>query len=150
MDEIIIEKDSDLTEEVRFHAVREILKKGRCLVEFTKVDGTSRSMVCTLNEELMNSVGRVISDDVVDITTNFNVVTVWSLENSAWRAMRVMNIKSVKLSPESWTLDVEEDAETGDSILTFPPDMLEKTGWKEGDTLEWEDNKDGSWSLKKV
>lgn len=49
----------------------------------------------------------------------------------------------------SWTLTVEEDPETGDAILQFPPDLLEQTGWKEGDTLEWLDNKDGSWSLTK-
>lgn len=150
MDEIIIEKDSDLTEEARFHAVREVLKKGRCIVDFTKVDGTSRSMICTLNEELMNVVGRVISDDVVDITTNFNVVTVWSLENSAWRAMRVMNIQKVKLLPDSWTVTVEEDPETGEIILPLPPDMLAAAGWKDGDTLEWEEGTDGGWFLKKV
>jgi hypothetical protein len=48
-----------------------------------------------------------------------------------------------------WTLTVQEDPETGDCILQFPDDLLEQAGWKEGDTLEWQDNKDGSWSLKK-
>lgn len=50
---------------------------------------------------------------------------------------------------QNWTLNVEEDPETGDAMLTFPPDLLEKAGWKEGDTLEWIDRKDGSWELKK-
>ena len=49
----------------------------------------------------------------------------------------------------SWTLTVEEDPETGDAILQFSPDLLEQTGWKEGDTLEWIDRGDGSWQLKK-
>ena len=49
----------------------------------------------------------------------------------------------------SWTLTVEEDPETGDAILQFPPDLMEKTGWKEGDTLEWRDRGDGSWLLEK-
>ena len=48
-----------------------------------------------------------------------------------------------------WALTVEEDPETGDGILTFPPDLLEATGWKEGDTLEWIDLKNGSWQLQK-
>lgn len=48
-----------------------------------------------------------------------------------------------------WTLTVEEDPETGDAIIQFPPDLLEIAGWKEGDILEWIDNKDGSWSLVK-
>jgi len=49
----------------------------------------------------------------------------------------------------TWTLTVEEDLETGDAILQFPPDLLEQAGWKEGDTLEWTDRGDGSWSLEK-
>ena len=51
---------------------------------------------------------------------------------------------------KSWTLNVEEDPETGDYMLTFPPDLLEQAGWKEGDNLNWIDQKDGSWLLKKV
>jgi hypothetical protein len=49
----------------------------------------------------------------------------------------------------SWTLTVEEDPETGDGILTFPEDLLESAGWKEGDCIQWIDLKDGSWQLKK-
>lgn len=50
----------------------------------------------------------------------------------------------------SWTITVEEDPETGDLILPLPADMLVMQGWFEGDTLEWHDNGDGSWSLTKV
>ena len=38
---------------------------------------------------------------------------------------------------------------SNDGILTFSPELLEATGWKEGDVLEWIDNKDGSFSLVK-
>lgn len=48
-----------------------------------------------------------------------------------------------------WTLDVQEDPETGDLILQFPQEFLDLQGWKEGDILLWTDNKDGSWSLTK-
>jgi hypothetical protein len=50
---------------------------------------------------------------------------------------------------KSWTIVVQEDPETGDAILEFPPDMLEATGWREGDTLTWTDVGNGSWSLSK-
>jgi hypothetical protein len=50
----------------------------------------------------------------------------------------------------SWTLTVEEDPETGDRIITFPPDLLETAGWKEGDTLKWIDLNNGSWQLEKI
>jgi hypothetical protein len=55
------------------------------------------------------------------------------------------------LKLKSWTLNVEEANDgSGDAILTFPPDLLEQAGWKEGDNLNWIDQKDGSWLLKKV
>jgi hypothetical protein len=50
---------------------------------------------------------------------------------------------------KSWILNVEEDKDTGDAILIFPPDLLEAAELKEGDNLHWIDNKDGSWSIIK-
>lgn len=50
----------------------------------------------------------------------------------------------------SWTVTVEEDTETGELILPLPQEMLNSKGWKEGDELEWIDNKDGSWTLEKI
>ena len=49
----------------------------------------------------------------------------------------------------SWTIEVQEDPDSGDCILEFPPDMLEQAGWKEGDVLDWKDNGDGSFMLTK-
>ena len=53
------------------------------------------------------------------------------------------------MTKKSWSLTVEEDPATEDCIITFPPDLLEAAGWKEGDTIEWTDLKDGSWQLTK-
>jgi len=50
----------------------------------------------------------------------------------------------------SWTIILEEDSQTGDLILPLPDDLMESAGWKEGDTLEWIDNKNGSWTLRKL
>jgi hypothetical protein len=47
------------------------------------------------------------------------------------------------------TVKLEEDPESGDLIMPFPEGMLEELGWKEGDTLNWKDNNDGSFSLTK-
>jgi hypothetical protein len=54
-------------------------------------------------------------------------------------------------SKTSWTVTVEE-AEDGseDLVMPLPQEMLDQVGWIEGDTLEWIDNKDGSWSIQKV
>jgi bifunctional DNA-binding transcriptional regulator/antitoxin component of YhaV-PrlF toxin-antitoxin module len=50
---------------------------------------------------------------------------------------------------KSWTLTIEQDPETGDLVLPFTQEILDELQWKEGDVLEWIDNKDGSWSLEK-
>ena len=47
----------------------------------------------------------------------------------------------------TYSMTVKKDPETEDLILEFPDSLMETTGWKIGDTLEWVDNKDGSWSL---
>jgi len=47
-----------------------------------------------------------------------------------------------------WTLEVQESP-TGDQFIEFPPEALAEVGWKDGDTIEWTDLGNGSWSLKK-
>lgn len=50
-----------------------------------------------------------------------------------------------------WTITLEEaDDGSGDLVMPLPQDLLDDAGWKEGDTLKWIDNNDGTWSLKKV
>jgi hypothetical protein len=58
--------------------------------------------------------------------------------------------KENTMANKNWTLTTEEDPDDSEGlILTFPPDLLESVGWKAGDTLDWKDNGDGSWSLTK-
>lgn len=54
------------------------------------------------------------------------------------------------MANKSWTISLEEDPETGDLILPLNDDILEGTGWKTDDNIEWIDNKDGSWTMKKI
>jgi len=54
------------------------------------------------------------------------------------------------MANKSWTISLEEDPETGDLILPLNDDILEQTGWKTGDNIDWTDNKDGSWTMKKI
>lgn len=44
----------------------------------------------------------------------------------------------------------QEDPETGDLILPLPQELLDQMGWKEGDSLQWLQNDDGSWYIKKL
>jgi hypothetical protein len=45
--------------------------------------------------------------------------------------------KFVKIGENRWALEVEEDPETKELMLTFPPEALAQVGWDFGDTLEW-------------
>ena len=54
------------------------------------------------------------------------------------------------MANKTWTISLEKDPETGDLILPLNDDILEGTGWKTGDNIEWIDNKDGSWTMKKI
>lgn len=51
---------------------------------------------------------------------------------------------------DKWTITLEDaDDGSGDLVLPLPDDLMEGAGWKEGDTLEWIDNKNGTWTLRK-
>ena len=50
--------------------------------------------------------------------------------------------------PNSWTVELEEDETTGELVLPFPPELLSQMGWAPGTELWWEDNNDGSFSIR--
>lgn len=49
---------------------------------------------------------------------------------------------------KTWVVNVEED-ENGDAYIQLPEEVLQHANLKEGDTVIWTDNKDGSWTLQK-
>jgi hypothetical protein len=48
-----------------------------------------------------------------------------------------------------YTIPVEED-EHGECFITLPEELLDETGWVEGDLLEYTEEIDGSIYIKKV
>lgn len=42
-----------------------------------------------------------------------------------------------KIGENSWQVELEEDPETHELMMTIPPDALAQVGWDFGDTLEW-------------
>ena len=57
--------------------------------------------------------------------------------------------KKEQVNNTRYEVITEEDPNTGDIILPIPPELLERMGWKEGDTLEWKQTDNGSWILSK-
>ena len=48
----------------------------------------------------------------------------------------------------NWDLEVQYDQEL-EHFIILPDEALNQVGWKPGDVIEWIDNGDGSWTLKK-
>jgi hypothetical protein len=59
-----------------------------------------------------------------------------------------MNEPYKKINDSQWVLTVQENGQTKELFLQFPEEAINQVGWSEGDTLEWMDNGDGSWTLK--
>ena len=51
---------------------------------------------------------------------------------------------------KSWTITLEEaDDGSGDLVLPLTDEIMAEAGWQIGDTLEWIDNQNGTWSIRK-
>ena len=48
---------------------------------------------------------------------------------------------------KSYLLDIQEDSEG--QFIVLPEEELEALDWHAGDVLEWLDNSDGSWTIRK-
>ncbi len=62
--------------------------------------------------------------------------------------LNAVGLKVMAMENKTWTLSVEE-GEDGDQYITLPEEVLQQLNLREGDTVEWIDNKDGSWTLVK-
>jgi hypothetical protein len=49
-----------------------------------------------------------------------------------------------------WRLPVEMDGPSGEYFITFPDDLLEAAELEEGNEVYWQDNGDGTFTLRKV
>ena len=71
---------------------------------------------------------------------------------SAWNGFWEEELKQDKVV--KWVLPIEEveDGDTGEQeyFITFPDDLLEAANLKPGQEVEWVDNLDGSYLLRKV
>ena len=52
--------------------------------------------------------------------------------------------------PKTWTVEIQMDGLTGDAIIPIPDDLSDVVGWNVDDELEWCDNKNGSYIIRKV
>jgi hypothetical protein len=76
----------------------------------------------------------------------------WGHSDLEYKGSTVSSVKQDKV--KRWVLPVEEveNGDTGEQeyFITFPDDLLEAANLKEGDSVEYLDQGDGSYLLKKI
>jgi len=92
--ENVVLEDLDLDD--RNRELRHLLQQYDCEVVFTKVDGSLRTMPCTLREAAMPA--RVVTEEYQ--TTRLykpETLSVWCLDKSEWRAFKVANVREIRV-----------------------------------------------------
>ena len=77
--------------------IQSLLKQGLCEVTFTKVDGTVRTMPCTLREDLLPPAKHedpLSTKKVREV--NEAVMVAYCTDKQAWRSFRVENVISIE------------------------------------------------------
>jgi hypothetical protein len=59
-------------------------------------------------------------------------------DNGFWRKSKI------------WTVEIQMDGLTGDAFIPIPDELSDVVGWNVDDELEWCDNKNGSYIIRKV
>lgn len=75
--------------------IKNILRSSVIDVHFTKTDGTTRIMKCTLNEEFIPAREGEASENTRKV--NPDVCAVWDMEKEAWRSFRWDSLIKIEL-----------------------------------------------------
>ena len=81
----------------------EALRKGYCNVEFTKVNGETRIMECTLKEDMIPDNMRPKTDGNLTegVERTIDVIKAYDVRAAGWRSFKVDNV----LNFESYSVD---------------------------------------------
>jgi hypothetical protein len=85
----------DLDLDDRNREIRHLLERHDCEVTFTKVDGSIRTMPCTLRTEAMPA--RVVTENHQTRLYKPETLSVWCLDKSEWRAFKVANVREIRV-----------------------------------------------------
>lgn len=73
--------------------LEQLLTTSVCEVTFTKVNGQTRIMPCTLREDLLPA--RTVSESVKSLPPSS--LSVWCTDKNEWRSFRVANVTDVRI-----------------------------------------------------
>ena len=81
------------TNQEKWREMFDTLANNLCEVTFTKLDGTLRTMACTLKREFLPE--SALTEHHRTKVVNYNVLSVWCTDRQAWRSFRVENVMSL-------------------------------------------------------
>lgn len=80
-------------------SIKNDLKNNIVTVTFEKVDGTLRTMRCTLMESHLPPMPEEDPNKPKKVrAVNNDVLRVWDLENGGWRSFKIESIKNISIS----------------------------------------------------
>lgn len=88
-------KFTDETIDERRTVLRNLLTEGVCTVTFTKVNGETREMPCTLKADML-PVQKVV-EDKPERKENVENLSVWCTDKDGWRSFKLANV--VEIAP---------------------------------------------------
>ena len=92
---VTISKDVLIKE--KFDIMKKILQKGKHTVNFTKKDGTSRDMVCTLDPKLIPDDKKPSDDKKSTRKVSEEAMPVYDLEKEGWRSFCIESVNHLVL-----------------------------------------------------
>ena len=72
------------------------LKRGKFLVDFTKVNGDQRKLLCTLSQKFMPRAEFNVSRASAKRQKPTETLSVWDLESESWKSFRINSVKSLE------------------------------------------------------
>lgn len=73
--------------------IKNLLHKNVCEIVFTKVDGTDRTMRCTLLEQYLPPSA---NNETSTKKSNPNTLVVWDVDSRGWRSFRTASLKTIQ------------------------------------------------------
>lgn len=83
--------------------IKSILQKNIATISFTKSDGTSRDMLCTLREDVLPPEFLNGSEQMEkkQRKQSPDVLPVWDIDKNAWRSFRIDSVEFIKIDREN-------------------------------------------------
>ena len=80
---------------MNYREILDLLHKHDCEVTFTKVDGTERTMPCTLRSEVLPPMALTEHHKTKDYKPE--TLSVWCLDKNEWRSFRISSVQHIKV-----------------------------------------------------